>query len=66
MRLLEDDSLGGGGSRGSGRVKIGNVRLAWRNAGFYRAGGAEEELATGADLAAVQGTLQDNVVGRLV
>jgi CRISPR-associated protein Csm3 len=66
MRLLEDDSLGGGGSRGSGRVKIGNVRLAWRNADFYRAGANEEELASGADLAAVQGTLQDNIVGRLV
>ena len=27
LRLLEDDALGGGGSRGSGRVRLGNMRL---------------------------------------
>ncbi|MBM3774416.1 MAG: type III-A CRISPR-associated RAMP protein Csm3, partial [Acidobacteria bacterium] len=30
MRLLEDDTLGGGGSRGSGRVRFANLRLVWR------------------------------------
>src|SRR6201981_1156346 len=30
-RLLEDDSLGGGGSRGSGRVSFRNLKLGWRN-----------------------------------
>ena len=30
LRLLEDDSLGGGGSRGSGRVKISGLKTVWR------------------------------------
>ena len=54
LRLLEDDTLGGGGSRGSGRVRLANLRLTWRNRAFYSGRGAEEELATGADLAALQ------------
>jgi CRISPR-associated protein Csm3 len=54
LRLLEDDALGGGGSRGSGRVRFGNLKLIWRNREFYSAGGDEAELASGADLAAVQ------------
>ena len=30
LRLLEDDALGGGGSRGSGRVRFANLKLTWR------------------------------------
>ncbi|HEY7338216.1 MAG TPA: type III-A CRISPR-associated RAMP protein Csm3 [Bryobacteraceae bacterium] len=59
LRLLEDDALGGGGSRGSGRVRFSNVKLAWRNHGFYSSGGEEVELASGADLGQVQ-TLATN------
>jgi CRISPR-associated protein Csm3 len=54
LRLLEDDALGGGGSRGSGRVRFANLKLAWRNRAFYSSGGAEAELASGADLGAIQ------------
>ena len=54
LRLLEDDALGGGGSRGSGRVRFSNVKLTWRNRGFYSSGGEEVELASGADLGQVQ------------
>src|SRR5215468_8793919 len=54
LRLLEDDALGGGGSRGSGRVRFGNLKLVWRNREFYSAGGAEAELGSGADLGALQ------------
>src|SRR3984893_8595464 len=54
LRLLEDDALGGGGSRGSGRVRFTNLKLVWRNRAFYSSGGAEAELASGADLGAVQ------------
>jgi len=53
LRLLEDDALGGGGSRGSGRVGLLNLRLTWRNREFYAIGASEEELASGADLAAL-------------
>ena len=31
LRLLEDDALGGGGSRGSGRVKFTGWKAAWRS-----------------------------------
>jgi CRISPR-associated protein Csm3 len=54
LRLLEDDSLGGGGSRGSGRVRFANMKLTWRGRGYYAAGAAQKELGTGADLAALQ------------
>jgi CRISPR-associated protein Csm3 len=54
LRLLEDDALGGGGSRGSGRVRFANLKLVWRNRAFYSSGGDEAELATGADLGAIQ------------
>src|SRR5579883_3344462 len=54
LRLLEDDALGGGGSRGSGRVRFANLKAVWRNREFYSAGAAEAELAAGADLAGLQ------------
>jgi CRISPR-associated protein Csm3 len=54
LRLLEDDSLGGGGSRGSGRVSFGSLRLVWRNKGYYASGAAEKEIAANASLAAIQ------------
>jgi CRISPR-associated protein Csm3 len=47
LRLLEDDALGGGGSRGSGRVRFSNLKLNWRNRDFYATGGAEAELGSG-------------------
>lgn len=57
LRLLEDDALGGGGSRGSGRVAIGNLSATWRGRGFYATGAAETSLATGLDLAGLQALL---------
>lgn len=54
MRLLEDDALGGGGSRGSGRVSFSSLRLVWRSKAFYASGAAETELVAGADLAQLQ------------
>src|SRR5579859_3025432 len=54
LRLLEDDSLGGGGSRGSGRVRFSGLKMVWRGRGFYANGAAEQQLASGADLGALQ------------
>jgi CRISPR-associated protein Csm3 len=34
LRLLEDDALGGGGARGSGRVRFQALKLAWRGGPF--------------------------------
>jgi CRISPR-associated protein Csm3 len=58
LRLLEDDALGGGGSRGSGRVRFSNLKLSWRNRAFYSTGGSEAELASG-DLAALHALSSD-------
>jgi len=59
LRLLEDDSLGGGGSRGSGRVRFSGLNLTWRGRSFYSAGAPQTELIAGADLATVQGVVSD-------
>jgi len=66
MRLLEDDALGGGGSRGSGRVRFGSLKLIWRKRAFYASGAPEEELVSGADLAALQALVtSDTFAARL-
>jgi CRISPR-associated protein Csm3 len=54
LRLLEDDALGGGGSRGSGRVTFGGLTLLWRGKDYYAKGAAETSLLASADLAALQ------------
>jgi CRISPR-associated protein Csm3 len=54
LRLLEDDSLGGGGSRGSGRVRFSLLKMVWRGRSFYSSGAPEQQLASGADLGALQ------------
>src|SRR6202050_1502710 len=54
LRMLEDDSLGGGGSRGSGRVRFANLKLTWRGQGYYAAGAAQKDLGAGVDLASLQ------------
>lgn len=54
LRLLEDDSLGGGGSRGSGRVTLTNLSLNWRGKDYYAKGVAEANLLSGADLNSLQ------------
>src|ERR1700738_4912989 len=51
LRLLEDDALGGGGSRGSGRVSFANLKLVWRGRNYYATGAPEKEIGAGATLA---------------
>jgi len=59
LRLIEDDALGGGGSRGSGRVRFDAIRMVWRGRDFYATGAAESELIAGAALADVQALIAD-------
>src|SRR5207248_11787327 len=59
LRLLEDDALGGGGSRGSGRVSFANLRLVWRGRNYYATGAPEKEIGAGATLAAIQKAASD-------
>src|SRR6202046_2496848 len=47
VRLLEDDTLGGGGSRGSGRVSFSKLRLVWRSKNHYASGAPEKEIGAG-------------------
>ena len=54
LRLLEDDSLGGGGSRGSGRVNFSGLSLVWRSKDYYAKGDAESALLSDAGLPALQ------------
>src|SRR5438067_5718890 len=60
MRLLEDDALGGGGSRGNGRVRFSGLKMTWRNRAFYSSGGEEAKLAAGDTLGASQKTVADS------
>lgn len=41
MTLLEDDSLGGQGSRGYGRIKFKIENISWRPKGYYATGAGE-------------------------
>jgi CRISPR-associated protein Csm3 len=59
LRLLEDDALGGGGSRGSGRVRFDKLRMTWRGKDYYASGAAEREIAADADLAALQAKVRE-------
>jgi CRISPR-associated protein Csm3 len=59
LRLLEDDALGGGGSRGSGRVRFDNLTMTWRGQDYYASGAAERQIASLVDLAALQSKTQE-------
>src|ERR1044071_3088440 len=59
LRLLEDDALGGGGSRGSGRVRFADLRLVWRGRNYYATGAPEKEIGSGATLAAIQSAVNE-------
>src|SRR5579871_3922661 len=60
LRLLEDDSLGGGGSRGSGRVRFSNLKLTWRGKDYYSQGAAQKEVCAGVDLAGLQAAVNES------
>jgi len=54
LRLLEDDALGGGGSRGSGRIILKALNLTWKSKNYYAKGANENALLSGADVSALQ------------
>ena len=54
LRLLEDVALGGGGSRGNGRVAFSALNLIWRGKDYYAKGATETALLSAVDLAALQ------------
>lgn len=54
LRLLEDDALGGGGSRGNGRITFSGLTLTWRSKDYYAKGASDTSLLPSGDLAALQ------------
>lgn len=60
VRMLEDDTLGGGGSRGNGRVRFSSVRVAWRGRAYYSEGAAEKDLLTNGDSGALLKLFRDD------
>jgi CRISPR-associated protein Csm3 len=60
LQLLEDDALGGGGSRGSGRVSFANLKLVWRGKSYYASGAAEKEISSSANLAGIQQAVNES------
>jgi CRISPR-associated protein Csm3 len=60
LRLLEDDSLGGGGSRGSGRIAVSGLKATWRGKSFYAVGASEQELLASADVAGLQSLVTES------
>jgi CRISPR-associated protein Csm3 len=46
--------LGGGGSRGSGRIRFSGISAVWRGRSYYASGGDEASLATGLDAGGLQ------------
>jgi CRISPR-associated protein Csm3 len=58
LLLLEDDALGGGGSRGSGRIAFSGWKATWRSRGFYAGGEAEKQVAAAATTAELAAALR--------
>jgi CRISPR-associated protein Csm3 len=50
LRLIEDAGLGGGRSRGSGRVKFSNLALTWKSKEHYAAGAETKSIGAAEDL----------------
>lgn len=50
LRLLEDNYLGGSGTRGYGKISFKDITLTRRSADYYREGASEEIIAQGSSL----------------
>lgn len=50
MRLLEDNYLGGSGSRGFGQIKFENIKLSKRTAEYYKENNSEEVIVESDDI----------------
>jgi CRISPR-associated protein Csm3 len=66
MRLLEDDYLGGYGSRGSGKVRFENIEVVFRPKAYYFGERLEERLTqktTVQDILADYGNIKQKLSG---
>ena len=58
MRLLEDNYLGGSGSRGFGQIKFENIKLTKRTAEYYKENNDEDVIIESDDITEVISALQ--------
>lgn len=58
MRLLEDNYLGGSGSRGFGQIKFENIKLSKRTTGYYKENNEEEVIAESDEISDVINALK--------
>ena len=54
MKLLEDDYLGGQGSRGYGKIKFENIKISFRGREYYEEGKEEKVLVEAKDLSEIK------------
>jgi CRISPR-associated protein Csm3 len=66
LRMMEDDSLGGGGSRGNGRIRFSSVKATWRGRSYYGEGGDEKSLLADGDLSALLKLCREDLAAQLV
>ena len=59
MRLLEDNYLGGSGSRGFGQIKFENIKLSKRSKDFYTENKDEEIIIESDDISEVISKIKD-------
>lgn len=65
LRLLEDDALGGGGSRGSGRVRFSSWKVTWRSKAYYAGAAGEAVLVERAETTAALQAAAGEFTGNL-
>ena len=65
MRLLENDYLGGYGSRGSGQIRFESVEVTWRSKNDYRSGGDGIEIGAGWTLNEISGKFETEIKPKL-
>ncbi len=58
LRLLEDNYLGGSGTRGYGKIQFQDIKVTRRGADFYREGSEEEIIAAGVSLQDAQSSMK--------
>ncbi len=66
LQLLEDDYLGGQGSRGAGKVRLMNIRVASRNGDYLAQPSEQGHYDSLADLVADLNSLLDKLQGRIL
>jgi CRISPR-associated protein Csm3 len=63
LRLIEDSGLGGGRSRGSGRVAFSNIKLTWRSKEYYSSGSEQKDVLAAETLGGIDAAALAAAIG---